>query len=82
LGSHGELDIYDFLLEEEKKLKEKPALRPPLLTGHDLISMGMKPGPAMGKLLGRIRDLQLQDELQTPEQARRWVREELGGGRK
>jgi poly(A) polymerase len=74
LGSHGRLDVYNYLLEQAEELKKKPRIRPPLLTGNDLIAMGMKPGPAMGKLLAEIREKQLQDELKTKAQARKWAR--------
>jgi len=74
LGSHGRLDVYDFLVEQSAALAKQPEIRPPLLTGADLIELGWKPGPAMGKLLAEIRDRQLQDELRTPEQARQWVK--------
>ena len=74
LGSHGDLGHYDFLLEQAEELKKKPAIRPPLLTGKDLIKLGMKPGPAMGALLNEIREKQLQDELKTPVQARQWAK--------
>lgn len=80
LGSHGQLDIYNFLREEEKKLGEKPALRPPLLTGDDLIKMGLSPGPELGSLLAEIRERQLQDELQTPDEARQWAGERIRAG--
>ena len=77
LGSHGQLDIYDLLVAEAEALKSRPEIRPPLLTGDDLIELGMKPGPAMGVLLAEIRDKQLQEELSTPAQARQWARERL-----
>ena len=73
LGSHGDLSHYEFLLEQAEELKKKPAIRPPLLTGDDLIKLGMKPGPAMGALLNEIREKQLADELKTKRQARAWV---------
>jgi poly(A) polymerase len=73
LGSHGHLDVYNFLLEQAKELENLPATGPPLLTGKDLLALGMKPGPAMGKLLEQAREKQLQDELQTPEDARQWA---------
>ena len=44
LGSHGRLDIYDFLCEQARELERQPEIRPPLLTGEDLIALGMKPG--------------------------------------
>ena len=74
LGSHGNLELYDFLTAQAAELKKKPTIRPPLLTGKDLIKLGMKPGPDMGALLNEIRERQLQDELKTPAQARRWAR--------
>ena len=74
LGSHGRLDVYDFLAAQSAELAKQPKIRPPLLTGKDLIKLGMKPGPMMGRLLAEIREKQLQDELTTPTQARRWAR--------
>jgi poly(A) polymerase len=74
LGSHGNLELYDFLVAQAAALKKKPTIRPPLLTGKDLIKLGMKPGPAMGALLNEIREKQLQDELKTPAQARKWAK--------
>jgi len=74
LGSHGDLELFDFLVTQAAELKKKPAIHPPLLTGKELIKLGMKPGPAMGVLLNEIRERQLQDELKTPGQARQWVK--------
>jgi poly(A) polymerase len=78
LGSHGDLEIYDFLIEQAKELKKKPKIRPPLLTGKDLIELGMKPSPAMGKLLNEIREKQLQDELANPREAKIWAKKRIG----
>lgn len=73
LGSHGLLDIYDQLLRERDALDARPAIKPPLLTGSDLIALGMQSGPALGALLAQIRDKQLQEELTSPEEARAWA---------
>jgi poly(A) polymerase len=81
LGSHGDLGHYEFLVEQAAELKKKPAIRPPLLTGNDLIKLGMKPGPAMGALLNEIREKQLQDELKTPLQARKWAKTRIKNAR-
>ena len=77
LGSHGNLENYEFLVAQAEELKKKPAIRPPLLTGRDLIKLGMKPGPAMGALLNEIREKQLADELKTSRQARAWAKKQL-----
>jgi poly(A) polymerase len=77
LGSHRNLDHYDFMLEQAKELERQPQIIPPLLTGHDLIALGMQPGPAMGALLAEAREMQLQDELKTSDEAREWARGKL-----
>ncbi|MGD0259023.1 MAG: CCA tRNA nucleotidyltransferase [Verrucomicrobiota bacterium] len=74
LGSHGRLEVYDFLVEQAGQLEKQPQIRPPLLKGDDLIALGMKPGPALGALLAEIREKQLQDELKTKAEARRWAK--------
>jgi poly(A) polymerase len=76
LGSHGRLDVYQFLIEQARALEAQPEIRPPLLTGGDLIALGFQPGPAMGKLLAEIREKQLQGELSDSEEARDWVRQQ------
>jgi hypothetical protein len=78
LGSHRQLDIYDFLVEQQTHLNDQPHLHPPLLTGADVIALGMKPGPEMGALLHELRDLQLAEELKTADEAREWVKARLG----
>ncbi|HEX4341907.1 MAG TPA: HD domain-containing protein, partial [Verrucomicrobiae bacterium] len=80
LGSHGKLDIYDFLTQQAIELAALPEIIPPLLTGEDLIALGMKPGPAMGALLNEIRDKQLADELKTADEAREWARKSIKVG--
>ena len=80
LGSHGQLQIYEFLLQQSKELEAQPQMRPPLLTGNDLLALGMKPGPAMGALLNELREKQLQDELQSAAQAKQWVRKRMAQG--
>src|ERR1039457_1947464 len=80
LGSHGALDHYEFLVQQAAELEKQPAIRPPLLTGDDLIALGVKPGPAMGAMLAEIREKQLQDELKTPREAKAWARKRLAHG--
>jgi poly(A) polymerase len=79
LGSHRSLEYYDFLVKEAKELEKKPSIHPPLLTGHDLIALGMKPGPDIGALLHEIRDKQLADELKTKRAAVAWAKRRSKG---
>ena len=78
LGSNGDLEFYNFLVEQAAELEKQPTIRPPLLTGKDLIALGVKPGPALGALLHEIRERQLADELTTPDAAQAWVINETG----
>jgi len=77
VGSHGRLDVYDYLIEQAKELEKQPEIRPPLLTGDELLAMGMQAGPGMGQLLAEIREKQLSDELKTSEEAKQWAKSEL-----
>jgi poly(A) polymerase len=77
LGSHGDLEHYQFLVQHAEELKHQPQIRPPLLTGDDLIKLGLKPGREMGALLAEIRELQLADELKTPRAAKTWLKKRI-----
>ncbi len=74
LGSHRRLDVYDFLVAQARELAQQPEILPPLLSGNELIALGAKPGPELGRLLAEIRELQLSDELKTADDALNWVR--------
>lgn len=63
MASHQDLSAYEFC---SAKLKEAGAeeLHPePLITGADLIALGMKPGPEFKVILQQIEDLQLEGTL-------------------
>jgi poly(A) polymerase len=77
LGSHGRLAGYEWLKAERARLHEERGLPKPLLSGEDLKGMGVRPGPRMGVLLAEVRELQLEDELRTPAEARAWVARRL-----
>ena len=79
LGSNGKLEHFNFLVEQAAELEKQPTIRPPLLTGNDLISLGVEPGKVLGELLHEIREQQLADELKTPDEARAWVKKKLAG---
>src|ERR1019366_3025441 len=77
LGSSGDLEHYNYLVEQAEELKHQPTIRPPLLTGKDLIALGVEPGPKLGELLAEIREQQLADELKTPDEAKAWAKKQL-----
>lgn len=50
----------------------------PLLLGHDLIALGLKPGPRFRELLNRARQRQLDQLLPDRPTALRWLAEQAG----
>ena len=53
LGSHGRLEVYDFLVAQAKALERQPHIRPPLLKGERLDRPGHETRPAYGRAPGR-----------------------------
>jgi poly(A) polymerase len=69
-SSHRQLEAYDFCRAELEKLPPE-ALRPPrLLTGADLLKIGIPEGPEIGRILRQIEDAQLDGAITTEAQAR------------
>jgi poly(A) polymerase len=77
LGSHGDLAHYDFCVAAAEELKNQPEILPPLLTGDDLLALGIPRGKKIGELLHELRDRQLAEEIKTPAEARAWVKRML-----
>ncbi|MFQ5963730.1 MAG: CCA tRNA nucleotidyltransferase [Candidatus Scalinduaceae bacterium] len=69
LSSTGNLDDYVFCQEMYEELQEEEVKPEPLITGHDLIALGLKPGPIFSKILDAIKDEQLENKITTKEQA-------------
>jgi len=74
-SSHGALDNYDFLKAKAEEFANEPLIPPPLVTGHDLMALGWKPGPHFGQILEFIQTAQLEGTLTTPEEALAWIKE-------
>lgn len=41
--------------------RNAPLVPPPLVTGRDLVNLGLSPGPDFGKWLSRLQELQLEE---------------------
>lgn len=77
LSSHGMLDNFHFLKEKLKEF-EKVDLRPkPFVNGHDLLALGMKPGPSIKKLLEELYEHQLEGGVQNREEALEFAKKSL-----
>jgi len=77
LASHGNLEAYKWCRRAAEQLSREEVSPPPLLRGRDLIEMGYRPGPIFKKILDAVETAQLEGEIATPEQARRFVLEKF-----
>ena len=62
-SSNGFTDNYDFLQAKGEEFANEPIIPPPLVTGKDLIEMGLKPGPKFSEILNEIQNQQLEGQL-------------------
>lgn len=67
----------EWLLEQSRLLNVLDERPKPFLTGKYLLSLGMKPGPDMGKLIAESFELQLEGELSDAGAAQAWARARL-----
>ena len=74
LSSHRNLENYEFMrrfLAETPPEEVHPAR---LLTGDDLIGLGLKPGPRFKEILEAAEDAQLDGKIATHDEALRWAK--------
>jgi poly(A) polymerase len=77
ISSHALLDVFTFLLDKIVEQSGEVKLPPPLLNGRDLIDLGFKPGPKFKKILDKVSDLQLKNNLKTKEEAIAFVKQKF-----
>lgn len=74
MSSHALMDVFTFLLDKIIEQSGEVELPPPLITGKDLIDLGLKPSPKFKKILKKVSDLQLKNKLKTKEAAIGYVK--------
>ena len=77
LSCHGILDNYVFLKDKIQEYQKEDLKPKPLLNGNDLITLGMKPGPAMKPFLEEVYELQLEGQFKGREEALDWVKKKI-----
>jgi poly(A) polymerase len=77
LGSNGMLDNYEFMVRKAEEFSSEPLIPRPLLSGHDLIALGWKPGRGVGQALSAVQDAQLEGLVATREDALEWLKGRL-----
>lgn len=76
-ASHGDMLNYDFLNDFRREFKAEPVLPPPLVSGDDIIAMGVSRGPLIGRLKKAAHDAQLDNRFDGREAALEWLKNEL-----
>jgi poly(A) polymerase len=77
LSSNMILDNFVFLLDRLIEQKGETKLPPPLITGKDLIKLGLKPGPIFNELLTDIRIKQIEKTIRTKEEALKIIKDKI-----
>lgn len=68
-SSNGFTDNYEYLNAKAEEFANEPLIPEPLVTGKDLISRGLKPGPRFAEILNDIQTEQLENGLTSREDA-------------
>ena len=76
LASHGMLDNHAFLNAKREEFGREPLIPEPLVTGHNLIALGWKPGKRFAEVLQAVQTRQLEGTLTSREDALDWIRQE------
>src|SRR5271165_3066563 len=78
LSSFGDLSNYTFMKQQYEVL-EPQQLRPmPLMTGHDLIAAGYRPGPVFSRMLEAVEDAQLEARISSKDEALALIQSTFG----
>lgn len=73
-SSNGFTENLDFLIAKQEEFAAEPLIPAPLVKGHDLIAMGMQPGPRFSEILEAVQTEQLEGRLTDRDSALQWVK--------
>lgn len=76
-SSNGFTDNYEFLNAKADEFASEPLIPPPLVTGKDLIGMGLDPGPRFKEILEEAQTAQLEGKITSRDEALALVSELL-----
>ncbi len=74
-SSNGFTDNYEFLQAKAEEFAAEPLIPPPLVTGRDLIQLGLAPGPRFKEILDSVQTEQLEGRILDRETAVVYLRE-------
>src|SRR5882724_10352003 len=76
-SSHRNLENYEFLKAKAAEMPPEVLKPQPFLTGHDLLALGLKPGPLVGQILHEVEEMQLEERLTSRDEALEFARTRL-----
>lgn len=68
-ASHGDLSTYEEVRARLARLAAAAPSTPRLITGEDLLALGLIPGPRIGEILRAVEDAQLEGHVRTRDEA-------------
>ncbi|MFM8314955.1 MAG: CCA tRNA nucleotidyltransferase [Deltaproteobacteria bacterium] len=74
LASHKNLDAYQFCKQKWEELKALPPPPLKLVTGKDLIGLGLKPGPEFSEIIRAVEDNILEGTIKNRDEALQFVK--------
>jgi poly(A) polymerase len=69
ISSHGRLENYQYVKAKRDAFGEEQIHPARLLTGDDLLALGLEPGPLVGRILHAVEDAQLDARIHSREEA-------------
>ncbi len=77
LSSHGDLSNVTLLTAFQEELKNEPVLPPSILSGRDIMALGIEEGPDVGYWRKRVYEAQLEGRFTDRDAALKWLRQEI-----
>ncbi len=77
-SSNGFTDNLEYLIGKRDEFAKEPLIPKPLVSGHDLIQLGLSPGPRFSEILEAVQTEQLEGRLSEREAALEWVKGMVG----
>jgi len=78
MASHKDLSAYKFCEEKLAEFAKDPPPPMRLVTGEDLIALGLTPGPEFSKILRQVEDAILEGKVKSKEEGLALVRQSVG----
>jgi len=74
-SSNGFTDNYEFLKAKAQEFAAEPLIPPPLVSGKDLIQLGLSPGPSFKEILDAVQTEQLEGRILDREPALAYLKQ-------